>query len=345
MKEKIVFIAHSYHKKTKSSDFMVEYLKEFYDVEVVYDDEWETGNKIDWGNFDSKYYAVVVWQVFPENEDFKNIPNQNVIFFPMYDQAIRWKFSKWHECKNFKIINFSLALHKKLQKWGFNSMYIQYFVEPKEFTPGIDDEVFFWQRLTKINIKTVKKLFRKSNIKLHIHKAIDPGQKFISPIPEDEKNFNITYSEWFDTKDEMENIKKTKGIYIAPRYFEGIGMSFLEAMAQGKVVIANNQPTMNEYIKNGETGFLCDFNFPKPIKLLNLEKIQQNTYAFAKKGYENWLLDRKKIIDYINAPCFENELCLWVRICKPLLFMEYRKIIRFKLGKNANLILFGKKII
>lgn len=344
MKKKIAFIAHSYHKKTKSCDFMIEYLKDFYDVDVVYNDEWETGIKLDWRRFDSTYHAVLMWQIPPEDEDLENILHPNIIFFPMYDQAIQWNFSKWHKFKNFKIINFSLALHKKLQKWGFNSIYIQYFVELKEFTPGENDEVFFWQRLTKININTIKKLFKNSDVKIHIHKTVDPGQKFVQPSKQDEKKFDITYSEWFDSKEELENLTKTKGIYIAPRYYEGIGMGFLEAMAQGKIVIANNQPTMNEYIKHGETGFLCNFKFPKPIKLSNLEEIQQNAYHFAQKGYENWLEERKKIIDYINEPPAENKLCLWVRIFKPFLFMEYRKIIRFKLGKNANLTLFGKKV-
>lgn len=345
MKEKIVFIAHSYHKKTHSYDFIYEYLKEFFEVELLFDEEWETGKKLDWRQFGETYKAVVIFQMFPDTkEDFDKIGCKNVVYLPMYDQVESWHFSKWLMCKNVKIVSFSSTLDKKLTKWGFNSIYVQYFIEPKEFSPGNSDEVFFWQRLSKININTIKKIFKNSDVKIHIHKTVDPGQNFVQPTKNDEDKFKITYSEWFDTKAQMQDFIKTKGIYIAPRFTEGIGMSFLEAIAQGKVVIANNKPTMNEYIKNGKTGFLCNFKFPRAINLKNIEKIQKNTYEYALKGYGNWLVDRKLIIDFINYPCKENKLNLLTRICMPFLLLDRKKFIRIKFGKNASLTLFGKKI-
>lgn len=344
MEKKIVFIAHSYHKKTKSCDFMVEYLKTFYDVEVIYDEEWETGKKIDWNSFDLRYHAVVIWQMFPENVDPSKIQNPNVVFFPMYDQAVRWNFAQWYQCKNFKIMNFSSTLHKKLTKWGFNSIYVQYFTEPQEFSPGKTDEVFFWQRFTKININTIKRFFENSDVKIHIHKTVDPGQEYIAPSAADEEKFKITYSDWFDTKEQVQKFIKTKGIYIAPRYSEGIGLSFLEAMAQGKLIVANNRSTMNEYIKHGKTGFLCNFKFPHSLRLKNLDKIQRQAYEYSKQGYGKWLIERKNIIDFINAPVKENKLRLCTRVCLPFLFIERKKIIQFKFGSNACLHLFGKRI-
>lgn len=344
MKEKIVFIAHSYHKKTRSYDFIVDYLKEFYDVELLFDEQWETGKKIDWTVFDNSYKAIVIFQMFPDEEDLTKITNDNIVYLPMYDHVEKWHFCKWYLCKNVKIVCFSSTLHKKLKKWGFNSIYVQYFVEPKGFFPGVENEVFFWQRLTKININTIKKLFKKADVNIHLHTVADPGQKFVQPTEEDEDQFKITYSEWFDTKAEMQDFLKNKGIYIAPRYIEGVGTSFLEAIAQGKLVIAHNKPTMTEYIKNGKTGFLCNFKYPKAIKLLNIKEIQQNTYNYAKDGYEKWLIERKNIIDLIDKQPVETNFNLWTRICLPFLFFDIRNIIKFKLGSNASLTLFGLKI-
>lgn len=344
LKEKAVFIAHSYHKKTRSCDFMIDYLKEYFDLEVQYDEEWETGKLIDWTKFDNKYKAVIIWQMFPEKKDFKKIPNENIIFFPMYDQAVRYHFSQWYLCKDIKIVCFCKALYKKLTSYGFNTMNVQYFVEPKGFSPGAEDEVFFWQRLTKININKLKKILKKSDVKIHVHKTVDPGQTFVQPTNEDEQRFKITYSEWFDTKEQMEEFIAGKGIYVASRYTEGIGLSFLEAIAQGKLVIAHNSPTMNEYIEQGKTGFLCNFKFPKAINLSNIKQLQQNTYEYAKKGYEKWLSDRKKIIDYINQPAKKNKLKLLTRLCLPFLFINRRKIIKIKFGSNASLLLFGVKV-
>ena len=47
-------------------------------------------------------------------------------------------------------------------------------------------------------------------------------------------------------------------IYIASRPYEGIGMSFLEAMADGRCVVAHDNTTHNEYIEHGKNGFLFD---------------------------------------------------------------------------------------
>ena len=43
--EKVAFIAHSFHKKTHSFDFLINYLRDFFEVEEFYDEEWETGKK------------------------------------------------------------------------------------------------------------------------------------------------------------------------------------------------------------------------------------------------------------------------------------------------------------
>lgn len=354
MKQKVIFIAHSYHKKTRSYDFIVDYLKNFYEVELLFEEEWETGKEFNWEGLNNDYKAVIIFQMFPDKSEFlKKITNNNIVFLPMYDHVKKWNFKKWYICKDIKIVSFSSTLDKKLQNWGFNSIYVQYFIEPKEFSPGNEDEVFFWQRHTKININTLKKIFKNSDVKIHMHKSIDPGQNFIQPTKEDEERFKIEYSQWFDTKEEMADLIKTKGIYIAPRFLEGIGMSFLEAMAQGKFVIANNQPTMNEYIKHGKTGFLCNFKFPKTItktitktiKLPNMKEIQQNAYNYSKSGYEKWLVERKNIINLIEQKPKKNELRLWTKICLPFLFFDIKKIIKFKFGSNASLMLFEKKII
>lgn len=64
----------------------------------------------------------------------------------------------------------------------------------------------------------------------------------------------------------MQQYIQKSALYFAPRKYEGIGMSFLEAMASGRCVIAPDYPTMNEYIKNGETGYLYNFKRPQKIK-------------------------------------------------------------------------------
>ena len=298
--KKIVYIGHSYHHKTKSTVFLIDYLKEFFDVAVILDESWQGKSYPDLSFIDESYLGVIFFQMLPSPKNIKEIKNNNIVYFPMYDQSGRLDIDFWNNYRDLKIINFSSALHEKLKKWGFESIYVQYFPNVKDFLPGNKEEVFFWQRLTNISIATIIRLLDKSKVKIHIHKAIDPGQEFIQPQKEDEKRFGITYSDWFETRAEMWDVIKQKGIYVAPREYEGIGMSFLEAMAQGKAVVAVNNPTMNEYIENGKTGYLFDLKNPKPIDLTNIEEVQKNTYEFMENGFEKWEKDKKKIIEFIK---------------------------------------------
>lgn len=305
MRKKIAFIGHSYHKKTKSSSFFLDYLRYFYEVKIAWDKSWKGGSFADLSFVDESYLGVVFWQTILPVEILDKIDNDNLIFIPMYDGVPKnWEF--WKNYKNLKIINFSKNLHEKLVQWGFDSMYIQYFPEVGEFSPGKKDEVFFWQRITRININTLKNLFREENLKIHIHKAIDPGYQFVKPSQEDEERFQITYSDWFGRKEEMVSLIEQKGIYVAPRESEGIGMSFLEAMAMGKAVVAVNNPTMNEYIKNGETGYLFDSNNPQKINLANLERVQRSAYEFMREGRKKWEKEKSKIIDFIKKDHFSK---------------------------------------
>ena len=297
--KKILYIGHSYHNKTKSTEFLIDYLKKVFDVEVILDESWRGKPFPNLSFVDDSYLGVIFFQNLPNREIMENIKNDNLIFFPMYD-GVGQDYNFWNGYQNLKIVNFSKTLDEKLTKWRFDSMHVQYFPEVREFTPGRKDEVFFWQRITKININTITKLFGAADLRIHIHKAIDPEHEFVAPSEEDEKKFQITHSDWFETREEMLDVIKQKGIYIAPRELEGIGLSFLEAMAMGKAVVAVNNPTMNEYIVDGKTGYLFDLSQPQKIDLSNIGQVQRNTHEFMMAGRKKWEESKHKIIDFIK---------------------------------------------
>ncbi|MBI5417406.1 glycosyltransferase family 4 protein [Candidatus Poribacteria bacterium] len=298
--KKIIFIHHSFHNKTKSVEFLLDYLKKYYDLEVILHNSWQEESFVDLSFIDNSYLGVIFWQIIPNYKILKNIKNDNIIFFPMYDHSGLFDYNYWHYYKDIKIINFSKTLNDKHVAWKFDSMYIQYFPKPKEFSSGNKNEIFFWQRLTFININTIANLFEKNNLKIHIHKTLDPGQEFKEPLKKYEKKFRITYSDWFETQAEILDLIKQKAIYIAPRKYEGIGMSFLEAMAMGKAIISVDNPTMNEYIQHNRTGYLFNLFRPQKIDLSNIEQVQKNTYEFICHGYEKWENDKHRIIDFIR---------------------------------------------
>lgn len=306
MSNKIVIVGHSYHQKTKSNAFIIELLKKKYEVEIVYDESWETGEEPDVSFIDESYTAVIFWQNISLSM-ISSIKCSNIIFFPMYDAVWEKGNDYWYNFQNTKIVCFSQTLYNKLNKLSLNTMYIQFFPKTIHYKEQTEKSIFFWQRRSEITWNTVKELFQHEIVSsVHIHKAVDPFQDFIQPTKEEEQLYNITFSDWFDTKDDYYKIMNSKSIYIAPRLYEGIGFSFLEAMAMGMVVIAANNPTMNEYIVHGENGFLFDIKEPKPIKIEDLSKIQRNAYETVRKGREKWEQDQYMIIDFIEKPIIYN---------------------------------------
>ena len=300
MKE-ILFIGHSYHKKTKSSQFFIDILSKNYKLDIFYNESWENGKGLDFSVIENKeYFAIIFWQLLPPFNYINRFKCKNLIYVPMYDHSGLWSKSKWIFLRRFKIINFSKTLHEKHIKWGLNSISVRYFPHIEEFCEGNSDEIFFWQRQTNFNFETLKKLMGDKVFKVHIHKALDPNQEFYQPSKEDEEKYSITYSTWFDSKVQMWNVINQKAIYVAPRPLEGIGMSFLEAMSRGKAVIAIDAPTMNEYIENGKNGYLFDIKNLVPIDFLSIKEIQKNTFDFMKNGQEIWQNSINDIFDFIE---------------------------------------------
>ena len=54
------------------------------------------------------------------------------------------------------------------------------------------------------------------------------------------------------------------------------------------------------YIEDNKTGYLFNLKKTKRINFSNLRTIQDNCYEFMKKGYESWIENRVKIINFIK---------------------------------------------
>lgn len=181
-------------------------------------------------------------------------------------------------------------------------MYIQYFLKPQNFITAPLNKVFFWQRREEINFLSIKKIFANYPISLHIHNAPDPlDVRLFSANERDKKLYKITESSWFENASDMQKVMQTCGIYIAPRLDEGIGLSFLHALSLGMVVIAQNAPTMSEYITHNVNGYLVDFENPQALDFSNIESVRQNARKLATEGYEKYLIAKEQIVGFIES--------------------------------------------
>lgn len=303
----LLLFDHKYHQKTGSSNFLERLLAEQYAITKFYMDFDENLVKttetflrgINGLHFD----LVVGWQSLPP----RNLLDEHVSFcsgayFPMYDGAPPHLSQLWRDYYDFQIICFSRALHERLFKIGASSHYFQYFpsCEPIEDW-GRADSIFYWERVGTLDLEQIDTMFQEYHINnLHVHSALDPECE--SAIRGARDTFRMTRSHWFPDRRKMRKKMCESAFYLAPRAKEGIGMSFLEAMASGRCVVANDDSTMNEYITHGKNGILYDMNNPIPLERFDTRLLQKNAREYCEKGRRHWekqipalvgLLDKK----------------------------------------------------
>lgn len=300
---KTVFIALGFHlQNTKSSLFFIDILKQnIKDLYIVSEnDAWYEIPRI-------KPENIIIWQAIFTPQEIDSWKAKTVTIIPMYD-ACPHTLDFWEKYKKYKVLCFSKKLYDFLFQNAFNVFYCKYYIKPYE---GVDISkkneynVFYWERSNKINWNCVSKLLYNLRIKnIHYHYSTNIKQKNNNfPTEEEIRKFNIKFSDWFDTQDEYIEILKKSDIYIAPREHEGIGLSFIEAMSYGCMVIAYDQPTMNEYIKNNVNGILFT-DKQEPILLSNEEiyDLRINSYNEVKSGWKQWCNSIPDIIEFIESP-------------------------------------------
>lgn len=320
----LLFIGHLYHKKTKSSRFISELLKKKYDVDELYFDP-DNMSTYDMSGYRKSYDVLLIWQIMPNVEELKKIVSWNRgVFFPMYDHYYLHGglfLDIWSQYREFNVISFSRTLYNDLRRNGFSVHYIQYFPKPAEVKDwGEQKSMYFWPRLDMVNLETISEAIPNVMLeKLHIHKALDPKKK-VRPLRRCNKctksffrGTKITETKWFEKKDEMLSYIQKSALYMAPRHYEGIGMSFLEAMALGRCVIAPDNPTMNEYIQDGKNGFLYPWTLfkrshcaaPSSLTEADIREVQHNAYQSIVEGHKHWEEQKHLILDWI-----EEDVCV-----------------------------------
>ena len=309
MKPKLVYIDHSFHQKTKSTDFLRDILSKNFEIIDIWDNSWkgEKNLTVDFINSQGFDY-ILFFQVLLPVSELKKI-KAKLIWVPMYDSIVGKGESFWMELStvSIKIISFSRKISEIAEKNAINAMSVQYFFNPENFGKVEDysgKRIFFWQRM-KFSFEDVKKIIGDQKIDQCILKLDpDPGYEAVFPSKEDIEKYNIKIIQSTLLKDKYLNLLKESNIFISPRRFEGIGMSFIEAMSMGMAVVAIDNPTMNEYINN-ENGYLFDSKKVREIGLVSFQQKGINARRTCKQGYSRWKADQKMVSNFIRSK-FKN---------------------------------------
>lgn len=329
---KIAYVDHSFHQKTKSTVFLADILRNAgHDVEFIWDDSWNGGKSVVFDEIVDKYDLFVFFQLIPKTTVPFRKTGANIVYIPMFDtyggdNLLHFSSSIWRQMLGCKVLCFSKVLESAFLSNGVVAKYFQYYPNPDNYSTNFsfeDLKGFFWGRMpNQINWQMVRQLIAKSGIKkMHLHLAVDPHtiEDYISD--EDIEKYNITTTKWFKSKEGYIDALETSQLYFAPRICEGIGMSFLEAMAMGKCVVAPNVGTMNDYIMDGLNGLLYGISYNdswltfqnrdqiiKDVKLfpssLDIDKekvlnISKNARQSVEVGYRNWKSKEGELLEFI----------------------------------------------
>ena len=299
---KLLFVDHECHRKTGSTGFLPEIVREAFDVEeIYYANHYRTGAEKAAASHD----IVVSFEFLISRWKFYLTGKRNV-FVPMYDNewasVWQWRRIAW---SGVGVISFCQKVSDHARRCGVkNILDVRYFPEcDGSRWPQCDPKrVFLWER-GEISRWTAERLFP----------------------PEAGYSFDVKGADEFLSREEYFNRMSRCGIVIAPRSKEGIGMAFLEAMAMGKCVVACDDATMNEYIAHGENGILFHLGDPKPVDEAMVRHVLENVGRSAAEFRARWLQDKAKINTFIadQRPCNPSFVCrLKMALSYPLFLLE-----------------------
>jgi hypothetical protein len=302
-KPRLLYVDHIFHIKTRSTTFLADILSAHFDVHVIYVDP---DARVDMTKFDDPAEYVVIFQMDFLTPAFV-AAGKRVTVVQMYDGSAGLPSEYYTLNRQARHLNFSSALHARALSLGVQSHLAHYFPDPANSTPVEDFSTlrgFFWQRLpnSSINVGKIRTMLGADLDSLHIHTPSDDGTPFDEGVLE---GFpcEVTTSEWFEKQSGFSEQMDKCNVFIAPRYAEGIGHAFLEAMARGMLVLAYDLPTHNEYISNWFTGVL----FSDQVDVIHLRdrndqirKMSQNARLTIEEGHKRWLKSHQGIIDFVK---------------------------------------------
>ena len=309
---------------------LVEPLSSILDIDLIDINQYKRKTSVD---------PVIFCQISLDPEEFKK--HKNVTWLPMWDACIHLPDSWWENIpKHVKVLAYSDKVYKKAMNAKLKTLRVKYFKNPAEsLTVNWDNNersLYYWNRVELFSTEFILTFCKSLCIKtIYLGTHNDPNLNSYSSLDTEvltENKIDVKNSSYLPKNEYKDMLQKTN-IYLAPRLYEGVGLSFLEAMARGCAVFAVNEPTMNEYVQHKENGYLFNskrvneqyaFRIKNKIKtvfsknnktynqypithkldkneisILDIKLLGENAYKTSVDGYYNWTSQKEIIADFI----------------------------------------------
>ena len=288
---RILFVDHVWRKHSHSADFFKEILKEA-GCDVV--DFW----------FDRPYHykipktildsvdVVVLWE-FLYGRFKLGIPGKRCVYVPMYDNesGSRWLWRRI-ALSGMPVVSFCDRITRLAKECNVqNIVEAKFAFDPARFAgyEGNPRVVAFWDR-GQVGFDAIKALFAPEDVDKVI--VVQKEEEVKEPrliARSDLEAYHVELRRGrYLPKDQYLEALKEPGVFIEPRYKEGIGLPFLEHLAMGKCIVSHDEPTMNEYVEDGKTGVLVDMRHPRRISAQEIGQVRANVRVAAEDAYRQW---------------------------------------------------------
>jgi hypothetical protein len=303
---KVLFVDHTFHKQTRSSNFFLDLLREWFPVvdclHIDLEDEECFGELAASRNFD----LVVLWQLDFLAPAFLQAGYPTIVV-PMYDGSANFPFEHWISMQRAFIVCFSRSLYERVTACGCRALLVKYYLEPSPESdlPSFDKlRGFLWLRRPedRLDPELVDGLIGDQLDSLHIHNAPDSGKPAVlrQAYPSLAR-LTFTESRWNADGSRYRSALARSNVFIAPRMSEGIGMTMLEAFSKGMLVFANDDSVHDEYVANWVTGILFnrDAIGRAHLSAVAARNIARQGWVTARNGYQRWIETLPMLKDFV----------------------------------------------
>lgn len=302
---KILFVDHSFHGKTRSSDFFVEILARHFEVERLYIDPLDHDAMQALAAVENVDLAVL-WQM-----DFLApillARGVRTLVVPMYDGSAPMPDLHWLWASQARFINFSRRLHDRIQYLGGKSLLVKYYLPPVPEAERANFEgslrVLLWQRRPEhgVNLALIERMFGAQAKSIHIHDAPDDPEVDSAPyLLRQHSGYDLTVSTWFPDRTGFQKLLAAHNVLIAPRRAEGIGMVMLEGLSRGMLVLAADAATHDEYISNWINGVLFHPNGVGTTNFDSAAALGEMAWRSVADGFPRWQSREHDIVAFVR---------------------------------------------
>jgi glycosyltransferase involved in cell wall biosynthesis len=286
---------------------------------------YEMANK---GAFDIVHCHLDLWGLFFQN--LTKIPSFHTMHNPLYrtnadaskDERLRL-FTEDAERTNLVFISESARRFAMVELKNSRVIYNGIDLKHFRFNPKGGDHFIWIARMNKHKgVENAIAVAEKRGVKLLLAGRTDPTQKdYFEGVIKPHLNEKIQYLGELEDDEIPDFYGSAKALLYPIEWEEPFGLVVAEAMACGTPVIAYRRGSMEELIKDGESGFVIESDLEKLMEAMR--KVGDLSREAVRKHVENNFSVKRMVDEYER---FYYELCRETRKPRRALNVSWKRI-------------------